>query len=402
LSENPINAPRALEGIRIAAFTQFLLGPVGAQYLSDLGAEVIKVEHPRTGAWERSWAGGDTFLNGVSAFFLMSHRNAKSVALDLKQAEGREAALRLISTADVVIENFRPGVMDALGLGYADVRDRNERLIYASASGYGADSPYRSLPGQDLLIQALTGLPSVTGCVGQAPVPAGAPVVDQHSAALLAMGILAALVHRERTGEGQRVEVNMVQGALDLQQEPVTYHLNGGRIAATNERLGSAFHAAPYGLYPTRDGFVAISMSSVASLRAALDATEELAAFEDPAIALERRDDVYRAVASVLAQWSTDALLKRLRAGGVWCAPVNDYDAVFADDSVRWLDPVVEVEHPEAGTVRLLPHPISYSRVDTRVRSAPPRLGEHTSAVLTELGYTEADVERLTDEGIVR
>jgi crotonobetainyl-CoA:carnitine CoA-transferase CaiB-like acyl-CoA transferase len=393
---------RTLEGVRIVAFTQFLLGPAGVQYLSDLGADVIKVENPQRGAWERSWAGGDTFINGVSAFFLMSHRNVRSVGLDLKRPEGRDAALRLIETADVVVENFRPGVMEALGLGYDDVRERREGLIYASGSGYGSTSPYRSLPGQDLLIQALTGLPMVTGCAGQSPVPAGAPVVDQHAAALLAMGILAALVHRERTGEGQRVEVNMIQAALDLQQEPVVYHLNGTRIAATQERLGSAFHAAPYGLYPTRDGYVAISLSSVAALRAALGGAEALAPYEDPAIALAQRDEVYRALASVIVEWSTRELLERLRAEAIWCSPVNDYDAVFADDSVRSVDPVLEIDHPEAGMVKLLPHPISYSRADTGVRSPPPALGEHTAPVLSELGYSEAELARMTEEGVAR
>jgi crotonobetainyl-CoA:carnitine CoA-transferase CaiB-like acyl-CoA transferase len=393
---------RPLDGVRIAAFTQFLMGPAGVQYLSDLGADVIKVENPSRGAWERSWAGGDTFLNGVSAFFLLSHRNVRSVALDLKRPAGRDAALRLFESADVVVENFRPGVMEGLGLGYEAARERRPDVIYASATGYGSSSPYRSLPGQDLLIQALTGLSAATGCAGQSPVPAGAPVVDQHGAALLALGILAALLHRARTGEGQHIEVNMIQAALDLQQEPVVYHLNGTRIKATEERLGSAFHAAPYGLYPTRDGYIAISMSSVASVRAALGGVDALAPYEDPAIALAQRDEVYRAVAGVTCGWAREELLDALRAGGVWCSPVNDYDDVFADDRVRCVNPVIEVEHPEAGTVKLLPHPVGYSRVDTSVRSAPPAIGEHTAGVLAELGYSDAELEGLINDGVAR
>jgi crotonobetainyl-CoA:carnitine CoA-transferase CaiB-like acyl-CoA transferase len=392
--------PRGLAGIRIVAFTQFLLGPAGAQYLSDLGADVVKVEHPRTGAWERSWAGGETFVEGVSAFFLLSHRNVRSVALDLKSPAGKEAALRLIARADVVIENFRPGVMESLGLGYDDVRPTNEALIYASASGFGADSPFRALPGQDLLMQAITGLTAATGSAAQAPVPAGAPVVDQHAAALLAMGILAALVHRERCGEGQHVTVNMLQAGLDLQTEPVTYHLNGARIAATHEPLGSQFHAAPYGLYPTRDGHIAISLSTLAAMRAALDGAPELEPFEDPALAISQRDAIYRALAGLLAPWATDELVAKLRAAGVWCAPVNDYDAVFADDAVRAVDPVVELDHPEAGRIRLLRHPIGYSALDTDVRSPPPRLGEHTREALAEVGYSEQQLAQLKDTGV--
>ncbi|MDO8208933.1 CaiB/BaiF CoA-transferase family protein [Conexibacter sp. CPCC 206217] len=392
--------PRGLAGIRIVAFTQFLLGPVGAQYLSDLGADVVKVENPHAGAWERSWAGGDAFVEGVSAFFLLSHRNVRSVALDLKRPAGRAAALRLIEHADVVIENFRPGVMESLGLGYDDVRGGNPSLVYASASGFGADSPFRALPGQDLLMQALTGLTAATGSAEQAPVAAGAPVVDQHAAALLAMGVLAALVHRERTGEGQHVAVNMLQAGLDLQTEPVTYHLNGSRIAATQEPLGSAFHAAPYGLYPTRDGHVAVSLSTVAALRAALDGAPELEPFEDPALAISQRDAIYRALAGVLAPWGTEELVAKLRAAGVWCAPVNDYDAVFADDAVRAVDPVVELDHPEAGPIKLLRHPISYSALDTSVRTPPPALGQHTREALAEVGCSEQQLAELTDSGV--
>lgn len=401
-ARNRTEAPRAIDGVRIVAFTQFLLGPAAVQYLSDLGADVIKVENPDGGAWERGWAGGDAFVNGVSAFFLMSHRNVRSVGLDLKHPDGRAAALSLIERADVLVENFRPGVMDSLGLGYDDVRPRNDTLIYASATGYGSRSPFRSLPGQDLLIQAMTGLPTITGSATQAPVPVGAPVVDQHGAALLAMGILAALLHRMTTGEGQRIEVNMIQAALDVQQEPVVYHLNGARIAPAEESLGSAFHAAPYGLYRTLDGHVAISLSSIAVLRKALGGAEQLAAFENSTAGLAERDEVYRALATVLAGWSTQELLTRLRADGVWCAPVNDYEAAFAHEAVRFLDPVLELDHPEAGAVKLLRHPVSYSRIETGIKSPPPALGEHTAELLAELGYSEAEIDRLTQLGVAR
>jgi crotonobetainyl-CoA:carnitine CoA-transferase CaiB-like acyl-CoA transferase len=393
---------RSLEGIRIVSFTQFLLGPAAVQYLSDLGAEVIKVESPRGGAWERKWAGGETFLNEVSVFFLLSHRNAKSVALDLKQDAGREAALRLVDTADVLVENFRPGVLDSLGLGYDTVHERNPNVIYASASGYGTESPFRSLPGQDLLIQAMTGLPAATGSADQSPIAPGAAVVDQHAASLLAMGILAALVHRERTGRGQRIEVNMIQAALDLQLEPLTYHLNGGAVSNPDAPLGSGFHPAPYGLYPTSDGHVAISLSPVADVRSAFDGATALAPFEDPKIALRQRDDIYRAVAPLVAAYSTTDVLERLRAAGVWCARVNDYDAVFEDEAVRAVDPVMDVDHPEAGPVRLLRHPVSYSEADTGIRSLPPSLGQHTRETLAGLGYSESEIEELARAGAIR
>jgi crotonobetainyl-CoA:carnitine CoA-transferase CaiB-like acyl-CoA transferase len=210
---------KTLSGIKILSLTQFLLGPAGMQYLADLGADVIKVEPP-WGAWERTWSGGNHFLNGISPFFLLAHRNVRSITLDLKRPEAQEVAGRLAAGADVLVQNFRPGVVDRFGLDYETLREINPRLIYASVSGYGEESPERELPGQDLLIQAMAGLMASTGRTDDPPTPAGAAIVDQHGAALLAMGVLAALLHRERTGEGQKIEVTMVQAALDLQLEP--------------------------------------------------------------------------------------------------------------------------------------------------------------------------------------
>jgi crotonobetainyl-CoA:carnitine CoA-transferase CaiB-like acyl-CoA transferase len=373
-----------LEGVRIVSFTQFLLGPAAVQYLSDLGADVVKVEAP-SGAWERTWAGGDSFRNGVSVFFMLANRNSRSVTLDLKSEEGLKAARELIGTADVLVENFRPGVMDSLGLGYDSVRVDNPRLVYASASGYGSSGPFRKLPGQDLLLQAVTGLASITGSAQEAPVPAGAPVIDQHGASLLAMGVLAALLHRDRTGKGQHVELSMVQAGLDLQTEPLTYHLNGGKVSVAEEKLGSPFHPAPYGIYETQDGYVAISLSPVSTVRQALDGAPELLPFEDPSMALSSRDDIRRTLAPLIAAYTTADIVEKLRTGGVWCSAVNDLAAALEDPIVTEVEPIMEIEHPDAGTVRLLRHPVTYSDIDTTVRRNPPRLGEHTQEILSEL-----------------
>jgi crotonobetainyl-CoA:carnitine CoA-transferase CaiB-like acyl-CoA transferase len=389
-----------LRDVKIVAFTQFLLGPAGVQYLADLGADVVKIEPPGRGAYERSWAGGNTFVNGVSTFFLMSHRNVRSVTLDLKQPEGQQAALRAAAAADVVVDNFRPGVLDRLGLGYERIRQERPDVVYALGSGYGSDSPYRDLPGQDLLLQAMTGLAAATGRAGDPPTPAGAAIVDQHAASLLAMGILAALHHRQRTGEGQRVEVTMVQAALDLQLEPVVYHLNGGLVERPREALGSSFHEAPYGVYRAADGYLALSLSPVARISEALGNPRELREFLDPAVKLSRREEIRRALGPLLTATPTAELLTVLREHGVWCAPVNDYDAVFTDPVVAELSPLLEFEHPQAGKVTVLKHPVRYSAGEPVMRTMPPELGEHTDDVLRELGYADHDIARMHAGGI--
>jgi crotonobetainyl-CoA:carnitine CoA-transferase CaiB-like acyl-CoA transferase len=390
----------ALSGIKILSLTQFLLGPAGVQYLADLGADVIKVEPP-WGAWERTWSGGDHFLNGISPFFLLAHRNVRSITLDLKRPEAQEVAGRLAGDADVLVQNFRPGVIDRFGLDYETLRHINPGLVYASVSGYGEESPERALPGQDLLIQAMAGLMASTGRMDDPPTPAGAAVVDQHGAALLAMGVLAALLHRERTGEGQKIEVTMVQAALDLQLEPATYYLNGAPLARPRHTIADTFHAAPYGVYHTADGYLALSMTPVSALSEALGGVPALAPFEAPALATSKREEIAEILIPILQSRTTGEWIAALRERGIWCAPVNDYDQVFAEPAVRYLDPVLEIDHPEAGRVRLLKHPVRYGAGEPVVNHLPPGIGEHTEEVLQEAGYSPADIEHLRAVGAV-
>ena len=392
---------RSMEGVRIAAFTQFLLGPAGVQLLADLGADVIKVETPRTGAWERYWSGAQSFPGGVSTFFMLANRNVRSATLNLKSESGLDAAHKLIASSDIVIENFRPGVMDRLGLSYEAAKGLRPDIIYVSGSGYGSEGPYRDLPGQDLLIQAVSGIASISGRADDVPMPLGAAMVDQHGAALLAMATMAAVLHRERTGEGQRVEVVMLDAAFNLATEPVVYHLNGAKLERPRSWVTDTFHEAPYGIYPTSEGAVAISMSTVAMVRHALGDPTELEPLEDPSIAFERRDEISCALGRILQEMTTAEVVERLRAESLWCAPINDLDAAFADPAVRDLDPVLEFDHPDAGRVRVLKHPVRYGAGEPQLRHLPPRVGEHTDDVLRELGYSAESIEEMRSSGAV-
>jgi len=388
-----------LSGTRVVSFTQFLLGPSGVQFLADLGADVIKIE-PRGGTlWERNWSGADVFKNGVSVFFMLAHRNQRSLTLDLKKPEGQAVARRLLEGADVLVQNFRPGVMERLGLGWEAARHLNPRLIYVSASGYGDRSPYRDRPGQDLLMQAFSGLASISGRADQPPTAVGTAVIDQHGATLLALGVLAALLERQRTGAGLHVEVSMLRAAMDLQIEAATYALNGARLTKTDTPLASTFHPPPYGVYATRDGHVVLSMSPLAQLADALP----LPALKEHAGGwnFERREVVARLLEPVMRARTTAEWVERLVPLGVWVAAVRTLDEALADPILGAAEVFEEIEHPVAGRVRLLRLPVEFSTGRAGVRRMPPASGEHTDEILREVGYTDADITRLRADSVV-
>lgn len=328
----------ALRGIRVLDFSRFMQGPHCSQMLADMGADVIKVERPRTGDENRALPFNR--IRGANAFFLALNRNKRSLSLDLKHPRRKEIVCRLLLTCDVLLENFRPGTMEKLELGYEEVSRINSRLVYCSCSGYGQQGPYRDKPGQDLLAQAMGGLAWVTGRTNGYPRTAGTYAVDAYGAMLATVGILAALQSRTRTGKGQKVEVCLLDAALHMQCQELTYHLNGGRFRPReNEELAHPLEPAPYGIYAAADGrFLAVLSGPWSTLCRALGLPEletDLR-FDTGEKRLERRSELYALLSGIFRREPRATWLDRLGAEGVWSAPVHTYEEVERDPQVSW------------------------------------------------------------------
>lgn len=389
-----------LKGIRVLSFNHFLMGPVGVQFLADLGADVIAVE-PLDGAFQRKWGGANKQVDGQSMLLLTGNRNKRSLALDLKKPEAVEVARKLIATSDVMTENFRPGVLDKLGLGYEAAKKIKPDIIFAAASGFGADGPYVNRPGQDLLIQAMSGLAMITGTRTHGPRAIGVSAVDHHGAALFAAGILAALVRRGRTGQGCRVDVSLLGAALDLQMESLTCYLNGERPDDVRQPYPIAgwTYGAPYGIYATRDGHVAISLGSLDVLAEALDLPADQRVPDHEAY--ERREEASAVIAANLAKRTTAETLALLEARAIWHARVNDYADVVADPQVIYNRSFQTVNGATGSPITLVNHPVRYDGKVPEVRLPPQKLGAQSEEVLRELGYDTRQLKNLTDEGVV-
>ncbi len=393
---------RALEGIKVLDLSRALAGPYCTMMLADMGAEVIKVEMPGRGDDSRSW--GPPFVEGESAYFMSVNRNKKSLTLNMKSEKSIEIIHKLIKQSDVLVENFRPGAMERLGLGYEQVKGMNPKIIYASISGFGQDGPYRMLPGFDQVLQGMGGLMSITGEPGGPPIKVGVAVADISGGMFAGYGIMVALYNRERTGKGQLVDVSL----LDSQVAWLTYRA-GAYFASGDvpQPVGSGHPViVPYQAFKAKDVYINIAVGNDQLWERFCKAVGLEKVMNDPkfvtnAKRVENRGEIVKIIGDLIIARNGEEWLTILNDAGVPCGPIYTVDKIFADPQVLHRQMLKELDHPRIGKVKVTGIPVKLSETPGEVITAPPVLGQHTHEILAELGYSSQDVEKLTQEKVI-
>lgn len=392
---------KALDHITILDFSHLLQGPFATQLLADMGANVIKIERPGAGDLFRSLTFRNKWVGGTeSPNFLAWNRNKRSLALNLKSPQAREAIMKLAETADVVVQNFRPGVMARLGYGYEEFKVVNPRIVYCSGSGYGEDGPYVARPGQDMLVQGLTGIMAATGPADGPPIPVGAGFSDQVGAMNMVYGILSALLWRERSGRGQQIKINLLAGMLAHQNQEMVMALNFGEdLERPNSGIGHPGMDAPFGTYPTSDGWVTIAMSPFKTLVGVLG-NDDLLRYDDPQTLYDKRDEIWRAVAAETGRRTTADLMEAMLAADIWCGEVKSHLQAADDPQVKHLGAITSYRHPTAGEVKVVAPAVTMGETPATIERPAPLVGEHTREILSAAGYAAEEIDSLIAEGV--
>lgn len=394
----------ALDGVKILGFTHFAQGPFALQLLGDLGAEVINIERQGTGDFNRHFQQLDN-LGGEGVFFLAMNRNKRSMSLNLKAPESREIVEKLIAESDVIMTNYRAGALDRLGFGFEEAKKINPKIVFCEALGYGSSGPYASLPGQDLLAQALSGLTTMIGPDEDGrPVAGGIYEVDVYGSLMLVIGMLSALYYAKQTGIGQKVSVDLLSSGVHMQSQELAYYLNSGKVPQRpHNHSGHVLQASPYGVYKTGDGWMVLSTNAgdnPTQLGELIGSSEVAPLMKDNEAKMVNRDQLHTIIEDRLVLDTTEHWIEKFRAVGIWCAKVNTYEDLPKDPQILHNGIIKEIDHPVAGKFKAIGTPIEFSATPPTIRRTPPALGEHNEEILRELGFGEKDIERFKNAGI--
>lgn len=384
------NIQGPLQGVVVADFTQLAQGPWATQMLGDMGADIIKIEPPK-GDWMRSYAYGNMYPEGESISFLSFNRNKRSIVLDLKTEHGVEAAKKIISKADILIENFRPGVMDRLGIGYEVLKEQFPGIIYCASSGYGADGPYKTRPGQDLLAQSLAGGAYLNGKRGDLPVVTAVGQADLLTSLFIVQSVLAALYHKQQTGKGQRIDACLLNSIISFHTQEITaFLLKGENPERSESGIPNPWLGAPYGLYHTNGSYIAIGMNPVQKLAAIMG----LEKYNNDQYAsnniIDGRDIIYNDFEEVFKTKTTEQWLSILLQHDIWCSQVNSFKEMSQDPQVMHNNMIIEYPHPTVGKVATTGFPVIFSETPQVLYRSAPLLGQHTDEILRNIcGYSD-------------
>ena len=394
--------PLPLQGIKVVEISVAMAGPYCGMMLADYGADVVKIERTDQGDESRNWA--PFFPGKMSHYFAAVNRNKKSLAVDMKSEAGRDIVAKLAAEADVLIDNFRPGVLDGLGLGYEVLKKKNPRLVYCSISGFGPTGPLKDERSNDVAMQAYAGAMSITGEAGRGPVKMGISVADIGAGMFGLTGIMMAIHMRHATGVGQRVDTSLLEGQVSMLAYHYTAFFASGKVP---ERKGSSAQGlVPYQAFEASDGWMVVAVFTDRMWRDLCGAVGKSEWGEDPRFAtppqrMVNRDTIIDAFTQIFAGDTVEAWRARLSPAGIPCTPVLRIDQVVEEEQVLARDMIVEVDTPGSGKLRMAGVPIKFSDAAGGVRTGPPRLGEHSREVVESLGYSEAEIERLMTAGVI-
>ena len=376
---------RPLEGCVVLEFSQFLAGPVAGLRLSDLGARVIKIEKPEVGDLCRYIYLSDTNLSGDNSLFHAINRNKESFVADLKNTDDLEKIKKLITKADIITQNFRPGVIERIGLDYEQVKKINPKIVYGSITGYGDKGPWKSLPGQDLLAQSRSGLVWLNGNGDQAPTPMGLAAADMFAGHFLVQGLVAAMVKVLKTGVGSHVQTSLMEALLDFQFEVLTTYLNNGKRKPKRSSYNNAhaYLAAPYGIYKTSDSYIAISMTPIPKLGELIN-LDSIKQYEKPEDAFEKRDEIKKLIGDYIVKETTQHWLDILQPADIWCAEVLEWDKMMENEGFKVLDMLQRIKRFDGLDIETLRCPIRFDDEIFKSEVAAPLIGQHTKQISEE------------------